>query len=304
MPIPQEVSSKLKKVKLVIKTLVIMSIYIFVFFRTFLWNSVGIVQVRANYASTTLHLVDNTGNRISSSTILTSNANYFMSNDISFDEVQNKYQCIDESFNPIYNPEYSLLTYIQSPDFLALLLTGWLTLIVICVIKAVSIWRGGISNRPAINQTRYWVSYVFYELTLASLLFAHFYIYQFFYFAGATPCLSIANFQGLEPFFDSSLYLFLSNTQAYFKQVFSSLGILSIILVLSSCFYAWGPKIDQKYISSIPSILFRFIPFLLLLLICRIGVFMLFSPTAINDTTKMLPKIVQGSFQGFIGIIP
>ncbi len=197
MPIPQEVSSKLKKVKLVIKTLIIIPIYIFVFFRTFLWNSVGIVQVRAKYASTTLHLVDNTGNRISSSTILTSNANYFMNNDISFDEVQNKYQCIDESFNPIYNPEYSLLTYIQSPDFLALLLTGWLTLIVICVIKAVSIWRGGISNRPATNQTRYWVSYVFYELTLASLLFAHFYIYQFFYFAGATPCLSIANFEGL-----------------------------------------------------------------------------------------------------------
>jgi hypothetical protein len=43
MPIPQEVSSKLKKVKLVIKTLIIIPIYIFVFFRTFLWNSVGIV---------------------------------------------------------------------------------------------------------------------------------------------------------------------------------------------------------------------------------------------------------------------
>ena len=177
MPIPQEVSSKLKKVKLVLKTLIIIPIYIFVFFRTFLWSSAAIIQVRANYASTTLHLVDNSGNRISSSTILTSNANFFMTNDISFDEVQNKYQCIDENFNPIYNPDYSLLTYIQSPGFLALLLTGWLTLIVICVSKAVSMWKGGISNRPAINQTMYWISYVFFELTMASLLFAHFYIY-------------------------------------------------------------------------------------------------------------------------------
>lgn len=100
-----------------------------------------------------------------------------MTNDISFDEVQNKYQCIDENFNPIYNPDYSLLTYIQSPGFLALLLTGWLTLIVICICKAVSMWKGGISNRPAINQTMYWISYGFFELTMASLLFAHFYIY-------------------------------------------------------------------------------------------------------------------------------
>lgn len=31
---------------------------------------------------------------------------------------------------------------------------------------------------------------------------------------------------------------------------------------------------------------------------------MLFSPTAINDKTQLLPKILQNSFQGFIGIIP
>lgn len=82
------------------------------------------------------------------------------------------------------------------------------------------------------------------------------------------------------------------------------MGILSIILMLSICFYTWGPKIDQKYIASIPSIILRFVPFVLLLLICRIGVFMLFAPTAINDSTKMLPKILSNSFQGFIGIIP
>lgn len=87
-----------------------------------------------------------------------------MTNDISFDEVQNKYQCVDDSFDPIYNPTYSLLSYVQSSQFLALLLTGWLMMIVICVTKVVSMWRGGISNRPDRNQSqaRHWVSYVFY----------------------------------------------------------------------------------------------------------------------------------------------
>lgn len=136
------------------------------------------------------------------------------------------------------------------------------------------------------------------------MLFAHFYIFEFFYFAGATPCLSITSFTGLQPIFDSSLFLFLQNTNGYFQQIFSTLGVLSLLLVFSTCFYAWGPKLDQKYFISVPSILLRIIPFLLLLLICRIGVFTLFSPTAINDSTKILPAIMKNSFQGFIGIIP
>jgi hypothetical protein len=82
------------------------------------------------------------------------------------------------------------------------------------------------------------------------------------------------------------------------------LGILSIILLLSTCFYAWGPKIDQKYISSIPSLLLRVVPFILFLLICRIGVFLLYSPTAINDKTQLIPAMISNSFQGFIGMIP
>ena len=55
---------------------------------------------------------------------------------------------------------------------------------------------------------------------------------------------------------------------------------------------------------SVPSILLRIIPLILLLLLCRIGIFMLFSPTAINDSTKIIPAIMNGSFQGFIGIVP
>lgn len=157
--------------------------------------------------------------------------------------------------------------------------------LIICVTKAVSIWKGGISNRPHKNQGWYWAIYAFHELSLAALLFSHFFIFQFFYFSGASPCLSIENFENHEPLFDSSLYLFLSNVDGYFLQVFSSLGVLSILLLFSSCFYACGPKLDQKYFCSCGSILFRIIPFILLLLMCRIGVFFLFAPTAINDET-------------------
>lgn len=187
---------------------------------------------------------------------------------------------------------------------MALIVTGWGTAFLICAIKGISIWKGGISNRPNKKQARYWIIYAFHELSLAALLFAHFFIFEFFYFSGANPCLSISSFTGLQPLFDSSLFLFLKNTNDYFRQIFSTLGVLSILIVLSTCFYAWGPKLDQKYFTSIPSILLRMIPLVLLLLICRIGVFMLFSPTAINDSTKIIPAIMKGSFQGFIGIVP
>ena len=62
-------------------------------------------------------------------------------------------------------------------------------------------------------------------------------------------------------------------------------GVLAILVLLSSCYYAWGPKLDQKYFLSVPSIIFRLIPYVLLIIICRIGVFALFGPSAINDTT-------------------
>ena len=196
------------------------------------------------------------------------------------------------------------MTYIQSSSFLALLLTGWLTALIICVVKAISIWRGGISNRPNKDLCQYWLIYGFHELSLAALLFSHFYVYQFFYFSGANPCLSINNYSNLEPFFDSTLYLFLSNVDGYFQQVFSTIGVLSIFLLISCFFYALAPKQDQKYFISIPSILFRIVPFILLLIICRIGVFTLFAPTAINDETGIIPAIINNSVEGFLGIIP
>lgn len=104
--------------------------------------------------------------------------------------------------------------------------------------------------------------------------------------------------------FDSSLYLFLGNEGGYMLKVFSTLGVLSIILMISGCFYAWGPKFDFKYFMSVPSILFRFVPYILLFLICRIGVFALFSPTALNDSTSIITSILMKTSKGFFGIIP
>jgi hypothetical protein len=112
-------------------------------------------------------------------------------NDISFSDVKNVYNCIDDNFDPINNPNYSLLTYIQSSDFLALILTSWAAIVIICVAKALTIWKGGIANRPKKNIKKYYIVYAFQELSIASLLFAHFFIYQFFYFASAKPCFSI-----------------------------------------------------------------------------------------------------------------
>lgn len=96
----------------------------------------------------------------------------------------------------------------------------------------------------------------------------------------------------------------MKNENGYFEKVFSTLGIFSIMLFLSTCFYAWGPKLDNKYFISVASIIFRIIPFILFLLICRIGVFLLYSPTAINDQTEIIPSILAGSATGLFGIIP
>ena len=186
-----------------------MLLYIFVYFRVFLGNTINIIAVRNFYTTATLQLVDYNSNKLSTMTVITNDALFFLKNDISFTDIQEQYQCINDKLDPIYNPSYSLLTYIHSGKFLALILAGWATALVICVIKRISIWKGGISNRPIKKQGRFWASYSFHELTLAALLFSHFYIFEFFYFSGATPCLNITTFTGLQPLFDSSLFLFL-----------------------------------------------------------------------------------------------
>jgi hypothetical protein len=119
-------------------------------------------MVRSFYSTTSLHLVDNLNNILSTTTVITSEPNFFLLNDISFTEVQNIYHCINDKFDPIYNPDYSLLSYIQSSSFLALLLTGWFTYILICVTKVVAIFKSGISNRPVKSSIKFWIVYGFF----------------------------------------------------------------------------------------------------------------------------------------------
>ena len=139
-----------------------MLLYIFVFFRDFLSGSMGILLVRNYYGTTSLNLVDYNNTLISTTMIITHQPNFFLLNDISFTDVQNVYNCINNQFDPVYNPSYSLLTYIQSSNFFALIITGWVTFVVICATKAVSIWKGGLSNRPNKNTTKYYIVYGFH----------------------------------------------------------------------------------------------------------------------------------------------
>jgi hypothetical protein len=160
--IPVELAQKLKKVKLISKIIVIMILYIFVFFRDFLGNSIGILMVRSYYGTVNMIMVDYGGNQLSTTTIISNEPNFFVTNDVSFSDLRNIYSCINNQFDPIYNPTYSLINYVQSPSFLALLLIGWLVCIVLCVTKAVSIWKGGISNRPSKNSAKYLIIYGFH----------------------------------------------------------------------------------------------------------------------------------------------
>lgn len=161
-----------------------MVLYIFVFFRPFLWGSIDLLLVRGYYTTASLHLVSQSNDIISTSTILTNVPEYFMLNNVDFTNIYQNLHCLSNNFNPIYDPNYELNSYIQSGSFLSLILGGWIAFIVICGTKSLSIWKGGIGNHlNAKNVPKYFFSYGFHELSLASLLFAHFYIFHFFYFS-------------------------------------------------------------------------------------------------------------------------
>lgn len=159
--LPPELSSKLKRIKLIIKIILIMVMYLIVFFGPFIRNSFDIMLVKDKLQKTPLNLVDNMGNILSSVTILSAESKFFMFNDISFSDVQNKYHCINDKFDPINNPNYSLYSYVQSSKFTALIFTGWISALIICVVKSLSIWKGGISNRPKKPNRKYWAVYIF-----------------------------------------------------------------------------------------------------------------------------------------------
>lgn len=70
-----------------------------------------------------------------------------MINDVIFTDIQNNFNCINDSFDPIYNPSFSLNTYIQSNAFVGYMISGWIYITLICIMKSMMIWKGGISNK-------------------------------------------------------------------------------------------------------------------------------------------------------------
>jgi hypothetical protein len=86
--------------------------------------------------------------------------------------------------------------------------------------------------------------------------------------------------------------------------VFACLGILASTILLSTCFYAWVPKIDSKNFFSILSLTFRVVPYILFVLFCRVGIFYVLTPTAINDQNNILTELISKSFVGLIGVVP
>ena len=86
-----------------------------------------------------------------------------MLNNVSFETLYQELHCISNNFNPIHDPNYELNSFIQSGSFLALIILGWLAAIIICATKAISIWRGGVSNSIITKyKLKYWISYVFH----------------------------------------------------------------------------------------------------------------------------------------------
>lgn len=217
--IPQQLSHRLKQIKLIFKILVILVLYLALFFGQFISGTVGLFTSRGFLKSATLYSLDSSGSIQSSVTVLTSNPQYFMLNDISFGDVSDTYHCINDQFDPIYNPSFSLNTYIQSNAFIGVMVAGWIYILLVIVVKSIMIWNAGLSNKTEKDGWRYWFIYGFHELALATLLYAHFYLFEFFYFCKVSPCFSILPFNGVEPYFDSILYLFLS-TSLFMQPIF------------------------------------------------------------------------------------
>jgi hypothetical protein len=154
---------KFKKFKLSLKIIILMTLYIFVFFRAFLWGSISTMLVRGYYTTTSVHLTSESGDIVSTATILTNDPEYFMLNSITFEDMYTRLHCIDNNFNPIHDPSYELNSFVQSGTFLMLILMGWIAIVIICLTKSISIWKGGIGNsQSAKNKAKYWLAYCFH----------------------------------------------------------------------------------------------------------------------------------------------
>jgi hypothetical protein len=65
-----------------------MLLYVFVFFRVFLGNTILLMSARNLYTTASLILVDYNSTQLSTVTVITNDALFFLKNDISFTEIQ------------------------------------------------------------------------------------------------------------------------------------------------------------------------------------------------------------------------
>lgn len=71
--------------------------------------------------------------------------------------------------------------------------------------------------------------------------------------------------------------------------------LFSLLMYGSILYHSVCLRRDVKDFFSAASIFFRVLPILAFLIICRIGVFKLYAPTAIDDPLTMLKTLVNSS---------
>jgi hypothetical protein len=70
---------------MILKVILVMVLYVFLFFRPFLGGSIDLILVRGYYTTASMHLTNKNGDLVSTATILTNTPEYFMLNNVSFD---------------------------------------------------------------------------------------------------------------------------------------------------------------------------------------------------------------------------
>ena len=71
--------------------------------------------------------------------------------------------------------------------------------------------------------------------------------------------------------------------------------LFAILLFGSMLYYSLAVRKDVKNFFGVFSIVFRVVPWIAFLVVCRVGVFKLYAPTGINDPLGMLPSILNNS---------
>lgn len=303
----QEYKESLQNIRLfkaVLRIILEVLLLLLAFFLPFIVNSVTLLARRGFFRKFQVVNADMNLLYFSGTTILTDQPEYFAFNSLTFQQLT-ALQCIRDEFDPVVNPSFSFFQFIRSGSFF------WWTLAGLLLCGGILALRGAMAFRANFwtfyqerSSWKVWVAWAFNELAFAAVLFAHFYIFGFQYFAGASPCLKIASLGGVEPFFDSALYLILGNVAGFMANVFTVIGVLALLMVVSNGLFAVRPMEEDKTFLHPAVFLLRVLAFVALLLLGRVGLFQIIGPSALNDPTSIILSALGHSYTGFVGFIP